>query len=149
MILSNRQRQQLLDALEGDRKRVLYMLALHLGMRKGELIRLRWSDIDLEGKTLRVVQSKTEAGKRTVPLSAKLVQALRDHWLLQQQERSLRELNWQEHGLVFPSEAGTPLSDSNLWRHFQLLKRAGLSAMPFHDLRTIALRSCSSRANQQ
>jgi integrase len=113
-------------------------LALHLGLRQGELIDLFWRDIDLTSTppTLRVSESKTPAGVRTIVLSPMLVQTLRDHWAFQQDEREAGGVNWKEHGRVFPSERGTPLRARNLYRHFQqTLEKAELSHMPFHDLR--------------
>jgi integrase len=108
----------------------------------GEIIALAWCDIDLENATLCVRESKTEAGKRMLWLPPRLVTALRAHWAFQQQERLVQGLNWKEHGLVFPSERGTPLSGRNLVRHFKrALERAGLSTrIRFHNLR----HSCAS-----
>jgi integrase len=62
--------------------------------------------------------------------------ALRQHSMRQEDERKQLGSAWREHGLVFPSEVGTPMSPSNMWRGFQrLLRRAGLPPMRFHDLR--------------
>jgi len=76
-------------------------------------------------------------GKRTLPLPTRLVEALRVHWLNLQESRRSLGMEWKEHGLVFPSEVGTPVSPRNLVRQFKsTLKRAGLpQTIRFHDLR--------------
>lgn len=66
---------------------------------------------------------------------------LQAYWQRQQEERIIQGMAWHEHGLVFPSEVGTPLSARNLLRHFkQTLQKAGLPDKRFHDLR----HSCAS-----
>lgn len=138
IILDQDQRRRFLATLEGHRLKPLYLLALHLGLRRGELVALRWADINLHSTppTLRVTRGKTTAAARTIPLSPMLVEALEDHWDWLQDERAVAGMAWKEHGLVFPSARGTPLVPRNLYRHFQqTLERADLAPMPFHDLR--------------
>ncbi|NJO84059.1 MAG: tyrosine-type recombinase/integrase [Blastochloris sp.] len=67
------QARGLLATVEGHRVAALYHLALFCGLRRGELLALRWGDIDLGAGTLRVRASKTESGKRTIPLLPHLV----------------------------------------------------------------------------
>lgn len=135
--LTPEQATAFLGAIDGHRLEPLYRVALSLGLRRGEIIALRWTDVDLNGKTLKVRKAKTAAGVRTIPLPDKLVEVLRDHWQFQQQERLMTGVDWKEHGLVFPSEVGTPLIARNLVRHFKsVLKRAGIpETIRFHDLR--------------
>jgi site-specific recombinase XerD len=66
-----------------------------------------------------------------------LKHALQEHWLKLQEARRSLGTEWKEHGLVFPSEVGTPIIPRNLVRHFKsILKRAGLpQTIRFHDLR--------------
>jgi integrase len=140
-ILDEEQAAQFLATLAGHRLESLYRVALSLGLRKGELIELVWRDVHLEKGMLTVRRSKTKAGIRTLTLPDILVGVLRDHWAFQQQERLVQGTAWKEHGLVFPSEVGTPLLEGNLHRHFkQTLKQAGLPDIRFHDLR----HSCAS-----
>jgi len=69
-------------------------------------------------------------------LSPSLVTALRHHKARQLEERLQLGAAWREHGLVFPSDVGTPISPSNMWRSFQsFLRRAAFPPMRFHDLR--------------
>lgn len=125
-------------AVRGHRLEALYWLAL-LGLRRGELLALSWRDVDQEAGTLRVRKSKTGAGLRTLPLSPTLLAVLAQHWERQQAERTALGVDWKEHGLVFPSEKGTPISGRNLVRHFKsVLARAGLPDLRFHDMRHTA-----------
>lgn len=77
---------------------------------------------------------------RTLPLTAELIARLRTHWAVQQEERTLLDTDWKEHGLMFASEVGTPIIPRNLTRHFKVaLEKAGLPAETrFHDLRHTA-----------
>jgi integrase len=82
---------------------------------------------------------KTRASRRDLELPARLVLHLRAHRARQRRERERKGDAWREHGLVFPSAVGTPLTPRNLVRRFQeLLRRAGLPARRFHDLRHTA-----------
>jgi len=145
--LSQAQTAALLAQVEGHRLEALYHVVLTLGLRRGELIALQWADVDLNGATLTVRGGKTAAARRTLPLSAALVEQLREHWRRQQQERAALPLTWQEHGRVFASEVGTPMQARNVYRHFkQLAQRAGLpDTVTFHDLRHTALTRLAER----
>jgi integrase len=85
--LTQAQAAVLLGAVKGHRLEALYHLALALGLRRGELLDLRWANIDLNGATLAVQGGKTAAARRTLPLSVALVEQLREHWRRQQAER--------------------------------------------------------------
>jgi integrase len=146
--LTASQAQRLLATAHSHRHEALYRVALSLGLRKGEVIGLRWKDIDLDKGTLTVAQTtqrlrrglttttpKSATSARVLPVPDALVQLLNAHQERQQAEQQ-RE-GWHDHGLVFPSLAGTPLEPHNLSLSFKrLLKRAGLpTATRFHDLR--------------
>jgi integrase len=127
------------------------VLALHTGLRKGEMLGLRWDDLDLEATTptlqVRRTLSETRTGHkfelpkngkgRSIKLSRKSVEALRDHRARQAEEKLRLGSLWQENGLVFPTTTGTTMRGTNLLgRHFKpLLKRAGLPSIRLHDLR--------------
>jgi len=148
--LTPEQVKMLLEAASGDRLEALYVLAVHTGLRQGELLGLKWDDIDLETGTLQVRRAlttakggprlaapKTKGSRRRVSLTGSAAQALKSHL-----ERQLEEIDragslWQENGLVFASETGAPLDRRDLTsRRFKpLLKRAGLPHFRFHDLR--------------
>ena len=79
--------------------------------------------------------TKTAAGQRLLPLPAILVDVLKKHQALQDEERQIE--GWQEHGYVFPSSSGTPQEATNMihWVFKPALKRAGLANIPFHSIR--------------
>jgi integrase len=135
----------------GDRYAALYVVALHTGMREGEMLGLRWDDLDLDATTpmLRVRRTLSEtrtghkfelpkSGKgRSIKLSSKAVYALRSHRVKQAEEKPRLGSLWQDNGLVFSTTTGTTTSGTNLLgRYFKpLLKQADLPAIRLHDLR--------------
>jgi integrase len=135
--LSPDQARVFLEAARGDRLAALYVLAIHTGMRQGELLALRWDDVDLEDGVLRVRGTKTARSRRTVKLSKTALEALRDHLTHQLEEIDRMGGRYQDRGLVFATEVGTTLNRHNLTqRSFKpLLKKAGLPEIRFHDLR--------------
>ncbi|SDM23187.1 Phage integrase, N-terminal SAM-like domain [Nonomuraea maritima] len=147
--LTAEEARRVLQASEKDRFHALYVLALCLGLRRGELLGLRWRDVDLDIGTLEVVQTlqrvggelrfvrpKTENSERTVPLPQLCLDALKEHRKRQFAERSDAWPDWEDHGLVFPSRRGTPMEPDNLRRSWGAVRKtAGLGEMRFHDLR--------------
>jgi integrase len=149
--LTPQQTKRLLEAVGGDRFEALYALAVTAGLRQGELLGLKWEDIDLDRSILQVRRTlsrtkgghpifstpKTAKGRRNVKLTAKAVEAIKDHHERQQKEQEELVGLWQDHTIVFPTRVGTPVSRHNLVaRSFKpLLKRAGLPDIRFHDLR--------------
>ena len=144
--LDHEQTRRLLQAAEGDRLQALYVVAVTAGLRPGEMLALRWSDVDLESGTLRinralsngeVAATKTPRSRRKIELSNTARAALRTHRKRQLEEQMQKAGLWKNHGLVFPSTVGTPLSHRNLVRSFKtLLKRADLPlGTRLYDLR--------------
>jgi integrase len=135
----------------GDKLEALYVLAIHCGLRQGELFALKWEDIDLDARTLQVRRNlakvedgqpvfttpKTAKSRRQVRLTAGAVFALKSHRKRQLEYRMEFAGLLEDHGLVFTSDTGTPLNRHNVaQRSFKpLLKRAGLRDIRFHDLR--------------
>jgi integrase len=148
--LTAEQVKMLFEAGRGDRLESLYILAVHTGLRKGELLGLKWGDVDFEAGTLQARRMlttakggpmlrapKTKGSRRTVKLSPAALETLSSHL-----ERQLGEIDragdlWGENGLIFASEFGEPLDRRYITTHrFKpLLKRAGLPKIRFHDLR--------------
>ena len=141
-----------LDAARGDRFEALYVVAVTTGMRRGELLGLRWTDIELDGTArLRVgrqlqrmrdgsgLQFVTPKGGkgRTIRLPIRTVEALKAHRARQAEEKLKAGSLYEDGGLVFATEVGTPLEPSNIDRRSfkPLLEKAGLPDMRFHDLR--------------
>src|SRR5262249_18457942 len=113
-VLDHTQAAQLIKAAEGSRLHMPIFIGLAAGMRRGEILGLRWKDVGLEAAILSVAQSaeqtktgvafktpKTARSRRAIDLPAVLVEALRRHRVLQQAEERLKAgPAWQEHGLV-------------------------------------------------
>ena len=148
--LSEDEARRFLEAAKGDTFEALYVLAVTTGLRRGELLALRWEDADLERGTLRVGRSltrekgrylmgdtKTKKGRRRVNLTPRTVAALKVHRKRQLEERVRLAGLYEDRGLVFATGTGAILSPENLVkRSFKpLLKRAGLPEIRFHDLR--------------
>jgi integrase len=148
--LDQDQARALLEAVAGDRFEALYVLAIHTGMREGELLGLRWEDVDLERGILRLRRAlvreggrtvlgdlKTAKSRRGVRLTSAAAEALRGQLERQMEEMERMGSLYQPGGLVFATESGTLINPSNLRnRSFKpLLKRVGLPDICFHDLR--------------
>jgi integrase len=121
-----------------------------LGLRKGEILALRWEDVDLDGGLLHVRQNvqrlpemglvfgppKSDKSRRTIPLPASSVRALRSHRARQAAEALSLGPAWVDSGLVFTSTVGTVIEPRNLTRLFdELIAKAGVRRIRFHDLR--------------
>jgi len=127
-----------LDAAEGQYA-LLFRMAALLGLRRGELLGLRWDDLELDRRRLHVRQTytntgfgspKSRAGRRVVPLT-RGSSASCGHRL---------GASSNEHGLVFASSAGTPIDPRNLvtaWH--RTLRKAGVRMLAFHSLRHTAV----------
>lgn len=138
-----------LDAIRTERLEAAYLLALSLGLRRGEVLGLRWSDVDLEGKTVTISQAlarvggklefiepKSRQSRRTVPIHDGLVAALRNHRRRQFEERLAAGSRWHDGGLVFTTGIGTPLEPRALNEDFErVVMAAGLRRIRLHDLR--------------
>lgn len=125
-----------------------YLVALSLGLRRGEVLGLRWADIDLELRTITVAQAlarrrqasvqepKSRQSRRTVPLHDGLVVAIKKRRRCQLEERLAAGLQWQDSGLVFTTGIGTPLEPRALNEDFdRILAKAALRRVRLHDLR--------------
>jgi integrase len=127
--LSEEERKALLQSCRESRSKLLYplvLLALTTGARKGELLGLRWQDIDLDRKTARLYDTKS--GK---PRILPLVDAARVEL------KTLRERSRKGASLVFPNLAGNaPVQIDPSWK--AALHRAGVESFRFHDLRHTA-----------
>ena len=150
--LTAAQARQLLDASVDDRWLGLYVTALGTGLRQGELLALRWDDIDLDGRRLEVrhtlarvggvltlLEPKTERSRRIVVLPELVVNALRAHRTRQRMERLVAGSRWVDSGHVFATTVGSPQDAAAVTRAFKrALARAGLPESRFHDLRHAA-----------
>ncbi len=159
------QARTFLEAAKGDRFEALYTLCLMAGLRQGEALGLKWSDMDLEAGTLMVNRQlqrvrrdgeksgalvftePKNASRRTVGLPQRAASALKNHRKRQSGERLQAGALWRDSGLVFTNATGGPLDAQNIVnRHFKpLLQRAGLPPIRFHDLRHSCLSLLAQR----
>ncbi|MFJ5230360.1 tyrosine-type recombinase/integrase [Kitasatospora sp. NPDC088391] len=145
--------RRFLASIEGHRLQALFELALRTGLRKGELLGLRWEDLDLEGGTasirrtlqrtptagLTTLPTKTVSSERRIALSTECVHALKRHRERQVRERKAAGDSWMDSGFVFTGPDGSPTDPSTLTRYFTSLCRAArLRRIRFHDLRHTA-----------
>ena len=152
-VLTRQEASKFLDATRGHRYAALFTLAVSTGMRQGELLGLRWSDVDIDAKRLQVQQAlqrqreeglvfvtpKTRQSRRTIVLSDRAVVALKSHLARQDDRRATAGCRWVEHDLVFAGLTGGPLEPSKITLEFKrTLAAAGLPAIRFHDLRHTA-----------
>ena len=156
-ILDIDQAKKLIASARSPRMKCILHVAL-LGLRRGELLSLRWSNVALERAELRVERSltyisnpetgyceyvetepKTKAGRRVINLPRFVVDALREYRRYQL-TRYARSSQWQDKDLVFSTDDGGFVQPQHLYEYFKaLVKRAGLPDMRFHDLRHSAI----------
>ncbi len=148
--LTLEQAHTLLEGVREHRLEVLLTMAVVTGMRRGELLALRWSNIEFDRQTLLVLHTvdyiphygyvetepKTKAGKRLISLPSFLIDMLKEH-RIQQLERRLKVGDaWENRDLVFPDLHGGYFNSNYLLRMFKkLLQEVGVPHMHFHDLR--------------
>jgi integrase len=146
-----------LESVREDRLGTLWLLYATTGARRGELLGLRHTDVDLKGGRLRIrrallkvdgeiieAEPKTERGKREIALPPVIVKALERQRRVQVQERLLRGPRWVDSDFVFTRETGEALDPDAVSREFSAtVKRSGLPTITLHGLRhtfaTIAL----------
>lgn len=144
---------------DATRYEPVFRLALASGMRLGELLGLRWEDVDWEGNAVHVrrnlswprggepqlVEPKSTASRRVIALDASTMEALRRQRRLQAEERLAAGPEWRGLGLVFMTTGGQYIDQRRIERLMSpLTSRAGVPRIRFHDLRhthaTILLR---------
>ncbi len=140
--------QKVLKHIEGDRYAMAWQLAL-TGLRRGEVAGLRWSDIDLDARTLEICSTrlrfgkhlvegtpKSRAGRRTLPIPDHLAATLRAARALQAADRLALGEHYEASGYVVVDEAGVALSPHALTsRWARMLAAAGVRHIRLHDAR--------------
>lgn len=148
LTLTAEQGRHFLRSVAGDPLEAFYTLALWTGMRQGELLALRWRDVDLERKAIKlngtlsratrtVAPPKTKRSRRFIPLVEPTVQPLRRHRLRQADARHRAGEVWRDNDYVFAAPDGGPIIATHLndQQFYPALARAGLPRVRFHDLR--------------
>ncbi|HUY24215.1 MAG TPA: site-specific integrase, partial [Candidatus Saccharimonadales bacterium] len=149
-VLRREQVDALLEVAASDPWEALWVLALGTGMREGELMALRWQDLDLEAGLVQVrrtasrgpegmifAEPKTPNSRRRIKLGQGELAALHRHHAAQAAARLQVGPLWQEQDLVFCQADGQPILRERIFRTAfrQLLARAGLPVITFHNLR--------------
>jgi integrase len=141
--------RRFLEAVEDDRLHALWRLIAVTGMRRGEALGLQWRSVDLKQATVEVVQQlvpvgerlvlgppKTAAGKRTLPIDERTVDALRAYQATRELERQVLGEPAEDLDLVFVKPDGAPLNPRAVTQRFaRLVKNAKLAHIRLHDLR--------------
>lgn len=151
--LSRDEVSRFLGAIQEDRLYAAFLLDLATGLRRGELLALRWADLDLDKRTLQVRKSlarvkrdgvgqlemgdvKTPKSRRLIPLPEEVTRELRAHKARQNQEKLKAGPGYQDQGLVFATALGTPTEPRAFTRRYEtLIKGAGVEYTRFHNLR--------------
>ncbi len=133
------------------------MLALATGMRRGELLALKWEDMDFAKGTLHVhrtlieirgqgiqeAEPKTAQGRRSIYLVPLAIEALKRHRTKQLEIRLKHADSWQEHGYVFCTSHGTPFGATYITKEYKaLLERQSYRISVFMTCATVLLLSC-------
>ena len=154
--LTSTQARHLLTATAGTRFGPLWALALYTGLRRGELLALRWADVNTKAGTLRITgtldragqraPTKTAGSTRTVPIAPEALAALETRRTAQKRERLAAGTAWEGTDLIFTTLTGGALGAENVYRWFQAaLVDCGLPHVRFHDLR----HTCASLLAEQ
>ncbi len=154
--LTIEQVQKLLAAVQGHRWEALYTLALATGLRRGELLGLKWQDIDFASGVLQVrrilsrvptgtaerehvyveAEPKTQKSRRSVAIAPFALEALKQHRVRQLEAKLKAGPLWQEHDYVFCTSTGSHLNPNHVVDELKkLLAKAELPDIRFHDLR--------------
>lgn len=123
----------------GHRWAILLDILLILGLRRGEVITLLWSDWDRSNQFIKIRNSKTASGIRILPLSTDLQESLEQLWVERQEERRMTQ--WREHGLIFTTSYGGPIDPRNInrWLDRQVRAAGIMRHVRVHDLRHTAI----------
>jgi len=153
------QLKKFLESVAEERLSPLWHTIAMTGMRRGEAIGLRWSDVDLEngrlsvrralipsGREVIVSEPKTIKGRRVIAIDPGTIEVLKGQAARQLDEQKEWDDAWVETGLVFTQENGAALDPETVTRYFrQAVKRSMLPAIRLHDLRhthaTLALQA--------
>ena len=149
-----KQVQSFFDAIRGHKWEALFTLALATGMRQGELLGLKWQDINFTTGILQVrriltrvpsrtsprvfieAEPKTQYSRRSITVASFALESLQQHRLRQEEARKKAGACWQDHDYVFCTLTGTHLRPNHVVDEFKkLLKKADLPDIRFHDLR--------------
>lgn len=140
-----------LISIQGHTIEALYFMAITTGLRQSELLGLKWSDLDWNNCSLKIIRQlrrkfkrndyfsslKTKHSRRTIKLGQETMRKLRNHLIEQQKYKGA--IIWEENDLIFTTKKGTPIRQRNLYTQFKsLLQKSDLPNIRFHDIRHTA-----------
>lgn len=143
----------LLSEVDETRYSALYYIAVTTGLRQGEILGLKWSDVDWENNRIQIqrqlqrvsgvgkklTELKTDASRRSVAIGNIAIRKLIEHKEILKELRLFSGNHWKENNMIFPSTIGTPMEPRVLYSHFmRVIKKTGLPKIRFHDLRHTA-----------
>ena len=149
---------QFLNYCDGDRFCAAFVLECYTGVRRGELLGLRWQDVSFDKDQIRINQvvkvvknrdgegnktklifgtPKTRSSRRTIPVPENVISILKEYQKQQNEEKMLIGKRYKDNDLLFCKVDGTPIRPQNFTNHFKrLLKESGVEKkVRFHDLR--------------
>ncbi|GEM_PF-69372 len=149
MVWTAKQTGAFLDSIAGHRLYALFHLTTFIGLRRGEVCGLRWTDLDLDGGTATVAEQlvtvnwaveagkpKSDAGERDVALDKGTATVVKAHRIAQVADRLAWGTAWVDSGRVFTREDGSELHPASVTALFaELVEAAGLPPIRLHDLR--------------
>jgi hypothetical protein len=132
--------RRLLDVVKDDRYEAVYVLAVTAGMRIGEILALRWEDVDFDAGTIAIRRTIVEKGGKFMLGPPKTTKSFRTIYIPQIALNALRKRFSGQEGYVFPSRSGRPVLRTRFtnseWSRVR--KAAGLDGVVFHQLRHTA-----------
>jgi integrase len=151
VVLTEEQAKRFLVSVRGDALEGIITLVLALTLRRGEVLGLKWDDVDFEHRCLYIRRTvsriggkmgvverppKSKAGRRVLPLPDFVIAVLHREQKRQEECKAILGAKWKDGGYVFPNSVGGYYHESSVRERFKrLLKRAGLPDIRFHDLR--------------
>lgn len=160
-VLSIEEQEMFISAIENERLRALFILAPNCGAREGEILALKWDDIDFEKNKIRIDETikrvktfdasknktelvlktpKTSSSNRNIDIPPLVMQELHQHKIRQNEEKLKAGQLYKDNNLVFCTDLGNPIDVSNLMRVYKrILKRSGIDirGVTFHTLRHV------------
>lgn len=169
-VLSKDEQRKLIDVIKEDRMGTAILFSLMTGVRRGELLSLKWSDIDMDKRMvfvrrtvnrvknygdgakktkLVISDTKTAKSRRMIPIVDSLFEFLQKHKAAQDKEKILAGELYEDNDLVFATEIGKLIDPGNFNRTFsRMIKKAGIAHANLHSLRhTFATRSLEAGVN--
>ena len=154
-VLSQTDQQRFIEAIKGHKLEMLFLIALSTGLRLGELLGLKWSDIDFNtgmltvNRTLSRVKNqdtgkyevieqipKTKNSNRVIPIPSNILTKLKDHKKIQSKRRLFVGEAYINNNYVFTDDMGNPIDDKRPGRNLKsILTKLDINHIKFHALR--------------